>query len=44
MNVGNKVCSVCGKEKESKYIEFANIFVYIECECEKQNRLEKEKK
>ncbi len=43
MNVGNKVCSVCGKEKESKYIEFANIFVYIECECEKEKRLEKER-
>ena len=36
-------CSVCGKQKDKKFIRFANIEVYIECECEKKRREEKEK-
>lgn len=38
-------CSICGKEKEVKYIEFGEFrhCISIECECEKQDRLKKEK-
>ena len=36
-------CSVCGKLKEKQFINFANIEVYVECECEKKIRLKKEK-
>lgn len=40
--VGNRFCSVCGREKEHKFIKYANIEAYIECECEKRQREEKE--
>ena len=43
MEVGNRYCSICGKEKEKKYISYANISVFIECECERSARLKKEK-
>lgn len=43
MTVGNKYCSVCGKEKEYRYIKYADINAYIECECEKKIREEREK-
>ncbi|MBO5066476.1 MAG: hypothetical protein J6D06_10210 [Clostridia bacterium] len=36
-------CSVCGKAKEKRFINYANIEVYIECECERKCREEKEK-
>lgn len=39
----NKFCSICGKEKESNYIEFAKKTFYKECECERKLRLKKEK-
>ena len=39
-----RVCSLCGKEKERKYIKYADIYTYIECECERKLRLDKEKK
>ena len=39
----NSICSICGKEKESHYNEFAQRTFYIECECEKQLRLKQEK-
>ena len=42
MTAGNKTCSVCGKEKELKHLDFANIDLYIECECEKSEREKKE--
>ena len=39
-----KYCSICGKEKEQKFIEFGEFRHYysIECECEKQERLKLE--
>ncbi len=43
MKSNNQYCSVCGKQKEEKFIEFANITVYVECECEKALREAKEK-
>ena len=43
MEVGNRYCSICGKQKEKKYISYANINVFIECECERSARLKKEK-
>lgn len=39
-----KFCSVCGKEKEQVLIKYANIYTYIECDCEKKLRQEKEAK
>ncbi len=42
MTAGTKICYVCGKEKELKHIDFANIDLYIECECEKKEREKKE--
>lgn len=42
MNVGKEYCTVCGKKKEHVYIKYANINAYIECECEKKLREEKE--
>ena len=42
MDVGNRHCAVCGKEKERKFIEFAGIFVFIECQCERALREKKE--
>lgn len=44
MTTGNKYCSVCGKEKEHVFIKYANIEAFIECECEKALRNEKEKR
>lgn len=38
------ICSICGKEKESKVIPYINKTIYAECECEKQLRLKEEKK
>ncbi len=43
MNVGKKYCTVCGKEKEQIHIKYANIYAFIECECERKLREEKEK-
>lgn len=34
MTEENKYCSVCGKEKEAKFIPWINKTFYIECECE----------
>ena len=42
MTAGKKYCSVCGREKEQRYIKYADINAYIECECEKRLREEKE--
>ena len=42
MTVGNRYCTVCGKQKEYRYIKYADINAYIECECEKRLREEKE--
>lgn len=39
---GARYCSVCGKEKEQKHIKYAEIDVYIECECEKKLRVDKD--
>ena len=36
-------CRVCGKEKEKRFINYANIEVYIDCECERKLKEEKEK-
>ncbi len=46
MTEENKYCSVCGKEKELRYISYINKSFYIECECEKirREKAEKEKK
>ena len=38
----NSICSICGKEKESHYNEYAQRTFFIECECEKKLRLKKE--
>lgn len=38
----NSVCSICGKEKESHFNEYAQRTFFIECECEKKLRLKKE--
>ena len=43
MTVGKQYCSVCGKEKEQVHIKYAGIDAFIECECEKNLRLQKEK-
>lgn len=42
MREENKYCSVCGKEKETRYISFINKNVYIECQCEKLMREKEE--
>lgn len=44
MIAGTRYCEVCGKEKVSKETAFGNFCFYIECECEKKLREEKEKK
>lgn len=44
MTAGKRFCTVCGKEKELRHIKYANIYAYIECECEKNLREETEKK
>ena len=43
MTVGKQYCSVCGKEKEQVHIKYAGIDAFIECECEKNLRLQKDK-
>ena len=43
MTVGKQYCSVCGKEKEQVHIKYAGIDAFIECECEKNLRQQKEK-
>lgn len=35
-------CSICGKEKESTYNEFARKTFYKECKCEREKRLKEE--
>lgn len=35
-------CRICGKLKEKKHIKYVNIDVYIECDCERKLREEKE--
>lgn len=44
MDVGKRYCAICGKEKQTKFLEFANINVFIECECEVLKRQQQEKK
>ncbi len=44
MDVGKRYCTVCGKEKEQRKTGFGGIIIYIECECEKKLREEKEQK
>ena len=41
--IDKEFCSICGKKKEKKYINYADIEVSIECECEKKLREEKER-
>ena len=36
MENNNSKCPICGKEKESRYIEYAKQTFYIDCECEVQ--------
>lgn len=38
----NSVCKICGKQKESKVIPYIEKTVYIECQCEKELRLQQE--
>lgn len=42
----NSKCSICGKEKESRFIEYINQTFYIDCECEVQlkKKIEEEKR
>ena len=42
MEINSSKCSICGKQKEGHYNDFAKKTFYIECECEKQQRLKKE--
>lgn len=39
-----RFCAVCGKEKEQRKTGFGNIMIYIECECERKLREEREKR
>lgn len=39
-----RFCVVCGKEKEQRLVGFGDIKVFIECECERKLREEKEVK
>ena len=38
-----RYCTVCGKEKEQRRVGFGDISVFIECECERKLREEKER-
>lgn len=42
----NSVCSVCGKEKESRLIPYINKVMYIDCQCETElkKKIETEKR
>ncbi len=39
-----RFCTVCGREKEQRLVGFGDIKVFIECECERRLREEKEKR
>ena len=32
-------CSVCGKLKEKRFVNYADIEIFIECECEVRNEV-----